>query len=190
MFRDLLASEFAPFRRLSEQELDRLESHYEFLSHWNKRMNLTRIRGLQETVRLHYCESLFVARVLPPNPVSIVDVGSGAGFPGVPLAILRPDCSVHLVESHQRKAVFLREATRNLPNVRVLPVRAQELQHEYDWIVARAVRRADLESLNLARNVAWLVSEADAVGQAERLTKIPWGVRRVLVTFHVKHAKI
>src|ERR1700730_14203736 len=114
MFRKLLASEFAPYTGLSDEQLDRLERHYRLLTLWNKRINLTRINSLEDVVRFHYCESLFLAKELPVGALSIVDVGSGAGFPGIPVAILRPECRVHLLESHQRKAVFLREASREL----------------------------------------------------------------------------
>src|SRR5260370_40569008 len=99
MFRELLAREFAPFGSLTDQQLDQLQAHYDLLGQWNARLNLTRINSIDEVVRLHYCESLFVGTKLPAGPLRIVDVGSGAGFPGIPLAILRPECTVALVES-------------------------------------------------------------------------------------------
>ena len=111
MFRELLAREFAPYGSLTPEQIDLLEAHYNLLVQWNARLNLTRIDSVEEAVRLHYCESLFVGTRLPAGPLRIVDVGSGAGFPGIPIAILRPECTVTLVESHQRKGVFLREAT-------------------------------------------------------------------------------
>src|SRR6266404_3596684 len=140
MFRELLAAEFAPYGSLSEDQLAQLERHYKLLVHWNQTINLTRIRKLEEVVRFHYCESLFLARALPLGPLRIVDVGSGGGFPGIPVAIFRPDCTVDLVESHQRKAVFLQEAARELPNVRVIAKRAEACEGRYDWMLARAVR--------------------------------------------------
>src|SRR5262245_12319813 len=111
MFRELLAKEFAPYETLTEHQLDQLESHYRLLTAWNKRLNLARLGSVEDAVQLHYCESLYLGRALPLGNLRIVDIGSGAGFPGIPIAILRPECSVTLVESHQRKAVFLREAT-------------------------------------------------------------------------------
>src|ERR1700682_5683540 len=106
---------------------------------WNKTINLTRIERVEEAVDRHYAESLFLGSNLPPGRLSIADVGSGAGFPGVPIAILRPELSVFLIESHQRKAVFLKEATRGLPNVSVSSKRAEDLRQTFDWVVSRAV---------------------------------------------------
>ena len=127
MFKELLAAEFGAYGSLSVTQLDQLQSHFATLTRWNERINLTRISELGDSVRFHYCESLFLARALPTGSKRIVDVGSGAGFPGIPVAVFRPDCSVTLVESHQRKAVFLREAVRELPNVRVVSKRAEEV---------------------------------------------------------------
>src|SRR5678815_5908684 len=89
MFRELLARKFAPYGVLAVEQIDQLEAHYKLLVLWNARLNLTRIESVEEAVRLHYCESLFVGTRLPAGPLRIVDVGSGAGFPGIPIAILR-----------------------------------------------------------------------------------------------------
>src|SRR5438045_1628843 len=167
MFRDLVAREFAPYRYLTSEQLDKLEAHYHLLLKWNDRINLTRIRRLEDIVRLHYCESLFVGTLLPPGHHRIVDVGSGAGFPGIPIAILRPECAVTLVDSHQRKAVFLREASRNLLNVKVIAGRAEDLAESFDWLVSRAIAPHQVQSLHLAPNVAIL-------GQ-DGIQKLPWG---------------
>ena len=182
-FRALLASEFAPFGRLTEHQLDLLEQHYKLLCHWNKKINLTRIRGIREAVQFHYCESLFLAQWLPRKKLRIVDVGSGAGFPGIPVAILLPDCTVDLIESHQRKAAFIKEASRQLPNVNVISARAEDCVGTYDWMISRAVRVKDLLRLRLAPSVALLVGAAYA--QGFETLKVPWGDHRVLA-FHVE----
>src|SRR5258708_39356688 len=147
MFKQLLASEFRPHGELSELQLDQLERHYNSLTRWNQRLNLTRIRDLEESVKFHYCESLFLGRSLPSGIHRIVDVGSGGGFPGLPVAILRPECQITLIESHQRKSVFLREACRELQNVRVVPKRAEEIDESFDWLISRAVSPADILKL-------------------------------------------
>jgi 16S rRNA (guanine527-N7)-methyltransferase len=176
-FKEILAREFAPFGALSESQLHLLELHYQLLLRWNKKLNLTRITDLRESVQLHYCESLYLAQFLPRQPLKIMDVGSGAGFPGIPIAIYRPDCMVDLVESHQRKAVFLTEAVRHLSlsNVRVVAKRAEDVAGPYDWVVSRAVKPADVLRLKLAPNTAVLGATGD---------KLPWGESRAL--FHVK----
>src|ERR1700682_6229080 len=142
-FKSLLVSEFSTHAALTSNQLDLLDQHYQMLQRWNPKINLTRISGLTDIVRFHYCESLYLGNYLPRRPLRIVDIGSGAGCPGIPVAIYRSDCEVDLVESHRRKAVFLREATRNLPNVRVLAKRADHLVGSYDWMISRAVRSED-----------------------------------------------
>lgn len=185
MFRELLAREFAPYGSLTSGQIDLLEAHYNLLVQWNARLNLTRIESVEEAARLHYCESLFVGTRLPAGALRIVDVGSGAGFPGIPIAILRPECSLTLVESHQRKGVFLREATRSLKNVTVVTDRAENVAPGYDWLVSRAVSPADVLKLKLANNLALLVGNEE-VPSFERREPIPWGTSRYLM-FHVKH---
>jgi len=175
-FKSLLIKEFSPYGALNADQLNCLEDHYELLLKWNQKVNLTRITSLTDAVRYHYCESLYLAQSLPKRALRIIDIGSGGGFPGIPLAIYRPDCEVTLVESHQRKAVFLGEAVRNLANVRVLPQRAENVGGEYDWMVSRAVRAKDILKLRLAANISILGADGN---------KLPWGEARGL--FHVKH---
>jgi 16S rRNA (guanine527-N7)-methyltransferase len=158
VFRDLV-SRCAP---LSADQAAALEAHYELLCRWNKILNLTRIERLEDAVERHYCESLFLASHLPDS-TSIIDVGSGPGFPGFVVAVVKPSCSVTLVESHQRKAVFLKEASRKLPNVHVQSVRAESLSASFDWMISRAVSYEDLSPIvpKIAPRVA-LLSGADA----------------------------
>jgi 16S rRNA (guanine527-N7)-methyltransferase len=134
------------------------------MGRWNKVLNLTRVHSLEEAVTRHYCESLFVALQLPPQRLSVLDVGSGAGFPGLPMAVHRPDCQFLLVESQKRKAAFLREASRDLPNVRVVAQRAEELDGSFDWVVSRAVAWEKLCKYagKLGHSLALLLSAADA----------------------------
>jgi 16S rRNA (guanine(527)-N(7))-methyltransferase RsmG len=179
-FRDLLAREFAPYQTLSVLQLDRLEHHYTLLDRWNAKMNLTRIQRLEDVVRLHYCESLFLGAHLPPGELEIADVGSGAGFPGIPLAILRSECRVTLIESHQRKAVFLREATRGISNVNVVASRAEDVRERFDWTTSRAVSPSDVVKLGLSRSIALLISAEDANElHAWKIIPLPWGRNRV-----------
>jgi 16S rRNA (guanine527-N7)-methyltransferase len=178
-FRDLLEAAFHPYGELSPEQVLQLEAHYNLLTHWNQRLNLTRIRDLSETVRFHYCESLFLKHILPPGPLTVGDLGSGAGFPGVPLAVSRPDLEVTLIESDGRKAVFLREATRELKNVRVAAVRSEEYDGHFDWIVSRAVAPGKVLQSGLAPNLALLMSARD-VPAGLQPTPLPWGRERVL----------
>ena len=137
-------------------EYPALEAHYLLLQRWNKALNLTRI----DSIDRNYGESIFLARHLPAGPLNICDIGSGAGFPGFPVAAVRPECHVTLIESHQRKAVFLKEASRSQPNITVLAKRAEEVQATFDFAISRAVSAKDLAFiLQLAPNVALLAGE-------------------------------
>jgi len=186
MFADLLRQRLAGVVELSAGQVEALEAHYQLLLRWNRTLNLTSIKRMEEAVERHYCESLFLGTHLPPGHLRIADIGSGAGFPGFPVAVLRPDCSVTLMESHQRKAVFLREASRNLPNVRVLARRAEDIEEPFDWAISRAVSYADLAPFlkNLAPSVDLLTGGEEApegIGFVwQSPIPVPWGRQRFL----------
>ena len=118
-----------------------MHSHYELLVKWGRRINLTTVLDPALAARRHYGEAAFLHRELP-LATSAVDVGSGAGFPGIPFAILRPDTPVTLVESSHKKAAFLMEAARRIPNVRVQPVRLRDWDGSAGWALLRAVSPA------------------------------------------------
>jgi 16S rRNA (guanine527-N7)-methyltransferase len=190
MFADLLRQRLAGVVELSPGQVEALETHYQLLLRWNRAVNLTSIKGMEEAVERHYCESLFLGAHLPQGPLRIADIGSGAGFPGFPVAVLRPDCSVSLIESHQRKAVFLREASRNLPNVRVLARRAEDVKEQFDWAISRAVSYKDLASFlkNLAPSVDLLTGgevPPDGIGFVwQAPITVPWSRQRFLRLGH------
>jgi 16S rRNA (guanine(527)-N(7))-methyltransferase RsmG len=178
-FQDLLQAEFRPFGELTSDQLSRLEGHHDLLMRWNSRLNLTRIVDLKEVVQFHYCESLFLARSLPTGPLIVADLGSGAGFPGIPAAVVRPDLHMVLIESDARKAVFLREATRELTNVEVLVCRFEDCPRRFDWALARAVAPENVLASRLADNFALLVGREDIPLGSHRV-EVPWGRSRVL----------
>ena len=169
----------------TDDQILQLSRHYALLTQWNQRVNLTSIREPRAIVERHFGESLFLA-VHFPKAKTVVDVGSGAGFPGLPLAVARPELTVTLVESIGKKAVFLKEASRELENVRVEQGRAENLEAGYDWAVCRAVSVAEVLPVlaDLADSIALMVSQSIAA----RLGKdwgspipLPWGDERVLV---------
>lgn len=183
MFADLLRQHLG--FSLSTNQMEELERHFELLSRWNKVLNLTGLRQPVEIVQRHYCESLFLGRHLPPGALRVGDVGSGAGFPGIPIAILRPECSVALIESNQRKAVFLREATRQVPNIRVLAMRVESVRERFDWTTSRALKFVDIEkaAASMSDRVAVLggsVSPSDRCFTWNTPVKLPWGSERYL----------
>lgn len=185
MFADLLRQRLAGIVQLSPMQMNLLQAHYELLLRWNKSLNLTRIAGLEEAVERHYGESLFLGSQLPGQPLRIADVGSGAGFPGFPVAVLRPDCQVALIESHQRKAVFLKEASRELPNVEVLASRAEDLAVDFDLVISRAVSYEDLRKpLRLAPQAYLLTGNDNPPAEigfvSSQVLPLPWGKQRFL----------
>jgi 16S rRNA (guanine527-N7)-methyltransferase len=186
MFAELLRSKLAGICELPDPQIERLKLHYDLLTRWNRVLSLTSVWTLEEAVERHYCESVFAALHLPEGPVSVADVGSGAGFPGVPIAIMRPECAIVLIESHQRKAAFLKEATRDLPNVRILAKRAEDVPERFDWVVSRAVRYSDIARAlkKLGRNAELLTGEVrteDLSGfEWQEPLRLPWGDRRYL----------
>jgi 16S rRNA (guanine527-N7)-methyltransferase len=176
---DILRREMAPLGGVNPAVVTALERHFELLTKWNPKLNLTTVLKPQEAAIRHYCESLFLAKYITSGRV--VDVGSGPGFPGIPLAVARPDLTVELVESHQRKAVFLREAVRELSNVNVRSIRAESLTGRYEWLVSRAVDPRELMKLRVAGRYALLLGDRDAETlKSADIVSLPWGEHRVL----------
>jgi len=180
-FRDAL-TRFGTGLATAEQA-EMLERHYDLLIRWNRRLNLTSVTGVEDLVKYHYCESLALAEELPRGVLRIVDMGSGAGFPGFPVAVRRPECQVTLVESRVRKAVFLREVSRDLSNVRVLACRAESLTDRFDWLVSRAVSLREVLALagRLANHVAVLSTVDSGFPDTPRVVKLPWGRSRAIM---------
>lgn len=182
MLREILE----PWFQLEPAQWSALESHYQLLCRWNKVLNLTRIDSPEEAAIRHYGESLFLARHLPEGTLRLGDIGSGPGFPGFPVAVARPECSVALIESHQRKSVFLREATRGMQNIRVVARRAEDVLEPFDWVISRAVSYSGLAGTlgRLASRAALLTGleePPDSLASSwDPPIPLPWGKRRFL----------
>lgn len=121
-----------------------IQEYMKILRRWNEKLNLTAIREPLEILYRHFCESMFGASAIPVDKGRLADIGSGAGFPGVPLKIARPELELFLVESNIKKGTFLAEVIRELEltNARVLISRYEELSEEVaplDVVCSRAV---------------------------------------------------
>jgi 16S rRNA (guanine527-N7)-methyltransferase len=147
-----IAELLAPFTApadLSPQTLTQLQSYLDLLLRWNARMNLTAVRDPEHIVTRHFGESLFAARVLlgdvtnRAQDCSVVDVGSGAGFPGIPIKLYAPEIELTLIESHGKKATFLREVVRTLglKGPEVFCGRAEQWGKTADVVTLRAVEQ-------------------------------------------------
>ena len=138
---------------LNERQVEQFRVYGEFLLEYNKKVNLTSICDPQEVVDAHFVDSLAARHLpeLPPNAVC-ADVGTGAGFPGVPLAIARPDITVTLIDSLRKRLVFLDELKEklHLDNVVTLHGRSEDLAHDpafrerFDCVFSRAVARLNV----------------------------------------------
>lgn len=139
----VIAQLLEPYIQLDESRLFVISKYIDLLVKWNARTNLTAIRDPQEMVQRHFGESFFAANhLVAQKPVSsAIDLGSGAGFPGVPVAILVPTIQVTLIESHQKKATFLRELISQLEikNASVFADRGEKYRQDADLVTMRAV---------------------------------------------------
>jgi 16S rRNA (guanine527-N7)-methyltransferase len=134
---------------LSGELLEQLQGYLDLLLKWNARMNLTAVRDAEQIVTRHFGESLFGARVLLGDPESlqapfaVADVGSGAGFPGIPIKLWSPRIQLTLIESQNKKATFLREVIRTLKleAAEVFCGRAEEWGKAADLVTLRAVEK-------------------------------------------------
>jgi 16S rRNA (guanine527-N7)-methyltransferase len=128
-----------------ERQLSHISTYIDVLLRWNARINLTAIRDAESIVTRHFGESLFAARVASSMPArSLADVGSGAGFPGLPMKIWIPELHVALIESNNKKATFLREVIRvlGLTEIDVFAKRAEDFPAaSADIVTLRAVER-------------------------------------------------
>lgn len=158
---------------------DRLIAYVELLARWNAAYNLTAVRDPGEMVARHLLDSLAIAPHV--SGTTLADLGSGAGLPGIPLALVAPERQVTLVDSNGKKARFLREAVRalKLANVRVIEGRVQDVPGQFDCVTARAFATlADM--LNwagglLADGGNWLAMKGK-VDEAE-IAAVPAGFR-------------
>ena len=129
---------------LSSLQAEQLARYLELLLKWNARMNLTSVREPEQIITRHFGESLFAALHIfhdSKSSSTLADVGSGAGFPGVPIAVVRPQVQVSLLEAHGKKATFLKEVLRGagIRNASVFEGRAEAYGHQAEVVTLRAV---------------------------------------------------
>ncbi len=127
-----------------DDQVLQIQQYIKTLLAWNEKVNLTAIRDPLEILYRHFCESMYAAEAIPVEKGRLADVGSGGGFPGLPLKIIRPNLRVFLVESNLKKATFLAEVIRELglKDTQVLVRRYEELHEEIaplDYVCSRAL---------------------------------------------------
>ena len=139
---------------LNEKQLSQFQKYYEMLIEWNEKINLTAITEFEEVLKKHFLDSISIGRLLSQDDeVSILDIGTGAGFPGIPIKIAFPNVKVTLLDSLNKRVNFLNEVINelSLEGISALHGRAEDfakkkdMREQFDFCVSRAV--ANLSSL-------------------------------------------
>ncbi len=178
---------------------DRIRAYVDLLLRWNKKTSLTTVTDPTEILRFHFGESLLAVTTVPIRHGRLADVGSGAGFPAVPIRMVSNDLSVILIESNQKKATFLAEVVRELQlqGVEVRRCRMEDVRFDdeaVDFVTARAVRINEVflnwsrDSLNPSGSVVLWLGEEDASRVSRNtgwrwndLIQIPQSERRMIL---------
>jgi 16S rRNA (guanine527-N7)-methyltransferase len=184
---------------VNEQQILYIQQYIKILRHWNEKLNLTAIREPLEILYRHFCESMFACAAIPLMNGRLADIGSGAGFPGLPLKIMKPELELFLVESNIKKGTFLAEVIRELglKDARVLINRYEELGEDLaplDYVCSRAVGEfgpflewAASDRVSAAKVILWIggrdLDEArkSAKWEWNEPVAIPQSLRRFLL---------
>ena len=139
---------------IDDEQLDTLDKYFDILILWNSRINLTSITAKEDVYSKHFADSICLLRYIDISGKSFLDVGSGAGFPGIPLKIMRPDCKMVLLDSLSKRVMFLNEVISELglKKIKAVHGRAEDLardakfREKFDFVSSRAV--ANLSTLS------------------------------------------
>lgn len=135
--------------KLSDYQINQFINYYEILIEWNKVMNLTAITDFSEVINKHFIDSLSIVKAIQPENQKILDLGTGAGFPGIPIKIAFPETEILLLDSLNKRIQFLNEVIKllELDKITALHGRAEELGHQvqyrekFDICTSRAVAK-------------------------------------------------
>ncbi|PYP90762.1 MAG: 16S rRNA (guanine(527)-N(7))-methyltransferase RsmG [Candidatus Angelobacter sp. Gp1-AA117] len=192
-----IAALLAPYIELDEKRLAGISIYINVLLKWNARMNLTAVRDPRQIVQRHFGESFFAARKMlgPEDALTIVDLGSGAGFPGLPIAMCVPRSEVTLIESQSKKAAFLNEVIRSLDlkNAQVFSQRAESYTGTAELVTMRAVERFEAVLPTAAKLVKPGGRLALMIGAAQvesAVTLLPELVRQEAIPVPGGHSRV
>lgn len=131
---------------LNDNQLSQLEKYYEFLLEWNQKINLTRITEKKEVYLKHFYDSLSIVKAIDlEKQETLCDVGSGAGFPGIVLKIAYPHLKIKLIDSKNKRVIYLNEIIKQLglKDIEAIHVRSEEYNEKFDIVTVRAVASLD-----------------------------------------------
>lgn len=171
--------------RLTTQQLHQVLRHLDLLLRWNSKINLTAVRDAEQIITRHFGESFFAARHLlahRSSAGSAIDIGTGAGFPGLPMKIWAPSLKLTLIESNNKKVAFLRETVRTvgLLGITVLADRAESLNIKSDLVTLRAVEQFESilpiasELVSSSGRLALLIGEGQMTKAKSILSTFTW----------------
>jgi 16S rRNA (guanine527-N7)-methyltransferase len=181
------------------EQIGQIQEYITLLLTWNEKLNLTAIRDPLDMLYRHFCESMYATKAVEMSKCRIADIGSGGGFPGLPIKILVPGVDMVLVESSIKKATFMAEVVRalGLQSVNVSVSRYEELGEEIaplDYVCARAVgelipllKWAGSQSVGTKRVMLWLgAKDAEDMGKIagwrwDAPMAVPQSLRRVIL---------
>lgn len=140
---------------LTDDQIEKLRIYYELLVEWNEKMNLTALTEPEDVALKHFCDSILLLSYADVKEgSSLIDVGTGAGFPSVPIKIVRPDIKLCLLDSLNKRLIFLQEVVDKLglENVKIVHARAEDgarkadLREKFDYSTSRAVAQLNVLS--------------------------------------------
>jgi len=155
-----LLTYFPTLTYLQQEQLQQLQSLY---SDWNSKINVISRKDIDALYERHVLHSLGIVKVISFRPnINVLDVGTGGGFPGIPLAILFPETNFHLIDSIQKKIRVVEAIAKaiDLTNVKASHLRAEEVEGQYDFVVSRAVTQ-------MPRFVGWVKNKINTTQQHE-----------------------
>ena len=134
---------------VSDNQLALFQQYSSLLISWNEKFNLTAITDEKQIIEKHFLDSLFLAKYINLDNKKVLDIGTGAGFPGIPLAIIFPNASFYLSDSNGKKITFLKEVVKelNLNNVTIIQSRIEEMnkyRDQFDYVSARALKQLNI----------------------------------------------
>jgi len=164
--------------RYSEKQVDAFITYLSELKKWNRAYNLTALKTDNDIIIKHFLDSLLFAKALPPDARTLADIGSGAGFPGIPIKIMFPDLSVFLIEPTRKKAIFLRHicSMLQLQGIEIIDRRIEEAEGlAVDVAVTRALFsvREFIEKTKAILNTNGILILSKGPGLEKELAELP-----------------